>query len=129
MAAATDQAWGKGEFSVTVFHDVPVEEEQAFLAHHQAWNRERTAAGFGAITWPVEYGGAGLTQAHEQAYIEVESQFDVPNDHEVVTVTSKLIAPTIEKFGTAEQRKRWVRRFAHCEEYCCQLFSEPGRRK
>ena len=121
-----DKAWGHGEFSVTVFHDTPLEEEGAVLTRYQAWDRERTAAGFGAITWPVDYGGAGLTPAHERAYAEVESQFDVPNDHEVISVTAKLIAPTIEKFGTPEQRKRWVARFAHCEEFCCQLFSEPG---
>jgi alkylation response protein AidB-like acyl-CoA dehydrogenase len=126
VVAAADTAWGQGEFSVTVFHDTPIDEERTFLAQHQAWNRERTAAGFGAITWPAEYGGAGLTKSHERAYIELEAEFDVPNDHEVVTVTSKLIAPTIDKFGTARQREKWVRRFAHCEEYCCQLFSEPG---
>ena len=121
-----DKAWGHGEFSVTVFHDTPVEEERAFLAQYQTWNRERTAAGFGAITVSPEYGGLGLTKAHELAYVEVESQYDVPRDHEVVTVTTKLIAPTIVKFGTDEQRQRWVATFAHCEEFCCQLFSEPG---
>ena len=121
-----DKAWGHGEFSVTVFHDTPVEEERAFLAQYQTWNRERTAAGFGGITIAPEYGGLGLTKAHELAYAEVESQYDVPRDHEVVTVTSKLIAPTIVKFGTDEQRRRWVARFSHCEEFCCQLFSEPG---
>ena len=121
-----DKAWGHGEFSVTVFHDTPVGEERAFLAQYQTWNRERTAAGFGGITVAPEYGGLGLTKAHELAYAEVESQYDVPRDHEVVTVTSKLIAPTIVKFGTDEQRQRWVAKFSHCEEFCCQLFSEPG---
>ena len=121
-----DKAWGQGEFSVTVFHDVPIDEERVFLAQYQSWNRERTAAGFGAITWPAEYGGAGLTKDHERVYAELEAAFDVPRDHEIVTVTTKLIAPTIEKFGTPDQRARWVRRFAHCEEFCCQLFSEPG---
>ena len=121
-----DKAWGHGEFSVTVFHDTPVGEERAFLAQYQTWNRERTAAGFGGITVAPEYGGLGLTKAHELAYAEVESQYDVPRDHEVVTVTSKLIAPTIVKFGTDEQRHRWVARFSHCDEFCCQLFSEPG---
>ena len=121
-----DKAWGHGEFSVTVFHDTPVGEERAFLAQYQTWNRERTAAGFGGITVAPEYSGLGLTKAHELAYAEVESQYDVPRDHEVVTVTSKLIAPTIVKFGTDEQRHRWVARFSHCDEFCCQLFSEPG---
>ena len=121
-----DKAWGHGEFSVTVFHDTPVGEERAFLAQYQTWNRERTAAGFGGITVAPEYGGLGLTKAHELAYAEVESQYDVPRDHEVVTVTSKLIAPTIVKFGNDEQRHRWVARFSHCDEFCCQLFSEPG---
>ena len=121
-----DKAWGHGEFSVTVFHDTPTEEERAFLDQYQSWNRERTAAGFGAISVSKEYGGLGLTAAHERAYAELEEQYDVARDHEVVTVTTKLIAPTIEKFGTPAQRERWVARFAHSEEFCCQLFSEPG---
>jgi alkylation response protein AidB-like acyl-CoA dehydrogenase len=117
--------WGEGEFSVVVFHDATDAEELAVLTAYQAWHREKVAAGFGAIAVPQEYGGLGLTRAHDAAFKEIEAQFEVPRDHEVVSVTSKLIAPTIDEFGTPAQRQQWCQRFFHVEEFCCQLFSEP----
>jgi len=41
-------------------------------------------------------------------------------------VTSKLVAPTIEEYGTPAQRERWCRLFFQLDALCCQLFSEPG---
>jgi alkylation response protein AidB-like acyl-CoA dehydrogenase len=119
-------AWGEGEFSVVVFHDASDEEELAVLRRYQAWHRQRVEAGFGAIAVPAEFGGLGLGKDYDAAYRELESEFDVPRDHEVISVTSKLIAPTIDEYGTDEQRRRWCRRFFQIEEFCCQLFSEPG---
>ena len=68
----------------------------------------------------------GLTKGHDAAFKELEAEFEVPRDHELISVTSKLIAPTIDEFGTPEQRDRWCRRFFQLDEFCCQLFSEPG---
>ena len=118
--------WGQGEFSVVVFHDATDEEELAVLQEYQAWHREKVAAGFGAIAVPSEFGGMGLTKGHEAAFKELEAMYEVPRDHEVISVTSQLIAPTIEEFGTPEQRARWCQRFFQLDELCCQLFSEPG---
>jgi alkylation response protein AidB-like acyl-CoA dehydrogenase len=120
------QQWGEGEFSVVVFHDASDEEELEVLHAYQAWHRDKLAAGLAAIAVPGEFGGMGLTKGHDAAFKELEAQFDVPRDHELISVTSKLIAPTIEEFGTPAQRERWCRRFFQLDEFCCQLFSEPG---
>jgi len=120
------RVWGEGEFDVTVFHDRTEEEERAYLAAYVEWHHEKLANGFGSITWPKESGGAGLSAAHERAFKELEGQFEVPNDHELISVTTKLIAPTIEKYGTPEQIERYGRPFMRAEMFCCQLFSEPG---
>jgi alkylation response protein AidB-like acyl-CoA dehydrogenase len=125
-AADAPRAWGEGDFSVVVFHDATDEEERELLERYRAWHAEKVTAGFGAIAVPVEYGGLGLTKAHEDSFRELEAQYDVPRDHEVIAVTSKLIAPTIAEFGTPEQRARWCRAFFHLDAFCCQLFSEPG---
>ncbi|HQZ36980.1 MAG TPA: acyl-CoA dehydrogenase family protein [Ilumatobacteraceae bacterium] len=122
----TASTWGEGHFDVTVFHDRSEEQERRYLADYVAWHHEKLAAGFAAVTWPVAAGGAGLSSAHERAFKDVESQFEVPNDHELISVTVKLIAPTIEKYGTPEQIQRYGRKFLRADEFCCQLFSEPG---
>src|SRR5215211_2036006 len=119
-------AWGEGEFSVVVFHDASDEEELDLLTRYREWHTRKVAAGFGAIAVPSEFGGLGLSRVHDSAYKEVEAEFDVPRDHEVISVTSKLVAPTIDEYGTPEQRHHWCRRFFQIEELCCQLFSEPG---
>jgi alkylation response protein AidB-like acyl-CoA dehydrogenase len=119
-------AWGVGEFSVVVFHDASDEEELELLARYREWHARKVAAGFGAIAVPSEFGGLGLSRVHDSAYKEVEAEFDVPRDHEVISVTSKLVAPTIDEYGTPEQRHHWCRRFFQIDELCCQLFSEPG---
>ena len=124
--AEAPQAWGEGEFSVVVFHDATDEEELELLGAYRAWHQEKLAAGFGAIAVSTEWGGLGLSPGHDATFKELETEFEVPRDHEVISVTSKLIAPTIEEFGTPEQRQRWCRTFFQLEEFCCQLFSEPG---
>jgi alkylation response protein AidB-like acyl-CoA dehydrogenase len=127
QASATDERqWGEGDFDVTVFHDRSIDEERRYLAAYVDWIAQRRAAGFWAITWPVERGGCGLTKAHERAYVEVESGFDTPNDHELISVTTKLVAPAVERFGTDAQKERFVDGFLTATEFACQLFSEPG---
>ena len=120
------QAWGDGSDDVSVFHRLSFSDEKALLDRAMAWQQEKFDAGYGAISWPAEYGGAGLTAAHEQAFNEAETDFVVPEGHETFAVTTHLVAPTIRIFGTAAQQTRFVRRFLRAEELCCQLFSEPG---
>lgn len=125
-ADEVDRRWGEGEFSVVVFHDATDDEERAVLTAYQGWHREKVTAGFGAASVPTEFGGLGLTKAHDVGFKELELQFQLPRDHEVISVTSKLVAPTIDEWGTPEQRATFCPRFFHLEEFCCQLFSEPG---
>ncbi len=125
-APEVSASWGDGSDDVSVFHRLSFEEERDLLRRTMEWQQEKYDAGYGAITWPQEYGGAGLSAEHERAYRAVESQFAVPSGHETFAVTTGLIAPTVRLFGTDEQRERFVRRFLRAEELCCQLFSEPG---
>ena len=121
-----DAQWGEGSDDVSVFHRLLFEDEAELLRKVSEWHQARCDAGFGAITWPVELGGAGLSHAHHRAYEEVEAGYVTPDSHETFSVTTGLVAPTINIFGTEEQRSRFVRRFLRAEELCCQLFSEPG---
>lgn len=63
-----NETWGEGSDDVSVFHRLSFEEERGLLGRLMAWQQEKFDAGFGAITWPREYGGAGLSAEHEQAY-------------------------------------------------------------
>jgi alkylation response protein AidB-like acyl-CoA dehydrogenase len=112
--------------SVAVFHDLPFDDERALLGRIQDWLRARYDAGYGAISWPVEHGGAGLSALHEEAFAEVEREFATPGQHELTSVSTELIAPTVQLFGTPSQKEMLVRPLLRGDALACQLFSEPS---
>jgi alkylation response protein AidB-like acyl-CoA dehydrogenase len=119
-------ARGEGRFDVSVFHNLSPAEEGALIARAAAWQQAKAERGYHAIAWPGEFGGLGLTLSHERAFAREEAGFDVPAGHEILSVTVKLIAPTIARHGTEAQRAEFVAPFLAATKLCCQLFSEPG---
>jgi alkylation response protein AidB-like acyl-CoA dehydrogenase len=111
---------------VAIFHDLPHDEERALLERIQEWLRTKFDAGYGALSWPGEHGGAGLSALHEEAFAEVEREFEHPGQHELTSVSTALIAPTVQMFGTPEQKERLVRPLLRGDALACQLFSEPS---
>jgi alkylation response protein AidB-like acyl-CoA dehydrogenase len=125
-APARDSADVTGLGSVAVFDNLSFEQEQEQLAAAAAWQRAKLAAGYGAITWLPEFGGAGLAPAYEEAFGREEAQVAVPRKNELFSVTLELVAPTVAAFGTPAQRRELIPRLLAAELFVCQLFSEPG---
>jgi alkylation response protein AidB-like acyl-CoA dehydrogenase len=90
------------------------------------WQHRKAVRGYHAITWPVEYGGLGLSRSHARAYGRLERQFQSKGRHEVMGVTTGLIAPTIDVYGTDEQKAMFLAALLRADVLACQLFSEPG---
>ena len=120
------QVWGEGELSVVVFDNWTDEEEATVVAAGRAWEHRRFAAGFGAISWSTTYGGRALPQRYAEAYVAEEEGFVTPRRNELFEVTRLMMAPTVDTWGTAEQKERFVVAFLRTDLLCCQLFSEPG---
>ena len=120
------RAWGEGDFSVAVFHNLSFDEEKRVLDDLVEWNARKQQCGYHAVDWPAEFGGLGLTKAHAVAFNRLERDYETPSSHELFVVTKRLIAPTIAHFGTADQKARFVGPLLAAETLCCQLFSEPG---
>ncbi|MEV0494680.1 acyl-CoA dehydrogenase family protein [Streptomyces atratus] len=114
------------DVEVAVFHDLGADEERTLLQRICDWQRTKFDAGYGALSWPADHGGAGLTPLHEEAFAELERQFDTPGQHELTSVSVALIAPTVQRFGTEAQRERLVRPLLRGDDLACQLFSEPA---
>ena len=81
-------------------------------------------AGYVAPTWPREYGGLGASAAASAAVGRTLSRYRVPRFTNPVGVD--LVGPAILRWGTEEQKQRFLRPIARHEEIWCQLFSEPG---
>jgi len=115
-----------GSDGVAVFHDLSPAAERALIDRLCDWQRRKYAAGFGALSWPTELGGAGLASEYDEAFAAEEAHFDVPVRHELVSVTLHLIAPTIRLLGTPYLRESLIGPLLRGEQLACQLFSEPG---
>ncbi|MDG2028995.1 MAG: acyl-CoA dehydrogenase family protein [Acidimicrobiales bacterium] len=122
----TELVWGDGEFSVAVFHALSFDEERDLLESAKEWQQRKASRGYHAITGDPAWGGLGLSKEHARAFAAVERGFEPPPRHESFSVTVGLIAPTVELFGTDEQKEQFVAQFLAAEMLCCQLFSEPG---
>ena len=118
--------WGVGSDSVSVFHELPIDAERALLQRICDWQRAKYDAGYGLISWPTQYGGAGLSSAHAAAFAAEEAEFDTPGAHELFAVTLQLIAPTIRELGSPELQRRLLGALTRGDSLACQLFSEPG---
>jgi alkylation response protein AidB-like acyl-CoA dehydrogenase len=123
---SSSAAWGEGSDDVSVFHDLTHAEEVSLLGRAMEWQQRKFDAGYGALAWPPEFGGADLGEEYELAFRALEEHFELPAAHETFSVTLHLIAPTIRVYGTAEQQKQWIPGFLRTRKLCCQLFSEPG---
>ncbi len=81
-------------------------------------------AGLAGIVVPVEYGGQGLTPAHQAVLNEELLGHDHPVRLQVPTMTPCLAV--LLEFGTDEQKRRHVPPMLRGEEAWMQFLSEPS---
>lgn len=87
------------------------------------WQRALFDGGYAGLTWPTEYGGAGLGSQQRAIFEEELDEAGAPERLNIIG--ENLAGPTIIDFGTAEQKDRYLRPILTGEHIWCQLFSEP----
>ena len=117
--------WGEGSDKVNVFEERTRQQELEMLEESKAWRRKKFDAGFGWITGPTEYGGAGLTPAHERIFNRLESEYKVPNQG-FFQIGLGMVAPTILAHASAAAKDAYLQKMWRADIVGCQLFSEPG---
>jgi alkylation response protein AidB-like acyl-CoA dehydrogenase len=117
--------WGEGDDAVRVFQEPDPVAEAGALPAIRRWRQELWGAGYAWIDGPPEYGGAGLPAAYARGFGQLTRRYLVPGDS-ALTVSLGMIAPTILRHGTEEQRRYWLPRLYSGQQIACQLFSEPG---
>jgi alkylation response protein AidB-like acyl-CoA dehydrogenase len=90
----------------------------------RAWQRHMAAGGFAGLHWPVEFGGRGLSRAHNAVWIEECARAHVQPYLNLQGLV--LAGEAILRSGTDEQRRRFLPPTLTGEVLWCQLFSEPG---
>ena len=90
----------------------------------KAWEAAMYRAGLAGITWPVAYGGHGLTLREHLAANQEIGRLALPES--VNSLGKELAGPIILAVGTEEQKRRYLPALLRMEEIWCQGFSEPN---
>ncbi|KUN16967.1 acyl-CoA dehydrogenase [Streptomyces antibioticus] len=89
--------------------------------------RARFDAGLAWVHYPEGLGGLGAARSLQAVVdAELEAAGAPDNDPRRNGIGLGMAAPTILKYGTEEQKQRYLRPLWTGEEVWCQLFSEPG---
>ncbi|MBB5915578.1 alkylation response protein AidB-like acyl-CoA dehydrogenase [Nocardia transvalensis] len=95
----------------------------------ESWDRARQLqrilydGGFAGICFPVEYGGRGLTPAHQQAFTEESNPYEMPLLLNVPTLA--ICAASLLDIGTEDQKRAHLPAVLRGEELLVQFLSEP----
>jgi alkylation response protein AidB-like acyl-CoA dehydrogenase len=82
-------------------------------------------AGLSRVNYPVGAGGLGV-RPELQAMVDAElDRIGVPSNFANHAGGIGVAAPVVANFATAKQRSKYLRKIFTCEEFWCQLFSEP----
>jgi alkylation response protein AidB-like acyl-CoA dehydrogenase len=92
-------------------------------AEFAEWQRILHAQGWGAPSWPREYGGTGWDLQQRYIFEQVSAELDCPP---LYHHGLGHIGPVIMHFGSPEQQARFLPRIVDGSEWWCQGYSEPG---
>jgi len=102
----------------------PDDRTEARWAHERQLQRLLWEGGFAGICFPREYGGLGLTPAHQRAFTAEAEGYDMPFATNVPTLG--ILAATLVDVGTHEQKARHLPAILRGEELWVQFLSEPS---
>jgi alkylation response protein AidB-like acyl-CoA dehydrogenase len=80
--------------------------------------------GLTAPTWPTEYGGGGVSAAHERVLNQELARLNLPAP--LVGFGLQMIGPTLLQFGTDEQKREHLPKIVRGQIRWCQGYSEPN---
>jgi alkylation response protein AidB-like acyl-CoA dehydrogenase len=87
------------------------------------WHALLRERGWLALSWPKEYGGAGLDPVEKHILEEEAVAAGAPR---VVPFGLNMLGPVLIRFGTEEQKKYYLPRILSDEDWWAQGYSEPG---
>ncbi|MCM6772848.1 acyl-CoA dehydrogenase family protein [Nocardia sp. CDC159] len=109
------------------FADLVTSEEEAEMAvnrHGDAYRavvRRMGRDGWLGVGWPTEYGGQGFGPVEQQIFYNEAARADVP----LPLVTLMTVGPTLQQFGTAEQKRKFLPAILSGDVHFSIGYSEP----
>ncbi len=86
------------------------------------WHRILGARGWGAPTWPKEYGGTGWSGVQRVIFEQECMEAGAPR----LLAAVNMIGPILMRYGTPEQQAYFLPKTRDMDIVWCQGYSEPG---
>ena len=102
------------------------------LSHQEArdfterWRKTLHENNYLALSWPKEYGGAGLTSLESVVLAEEFARAGVPTGGPNDGFGISMLGNTMLKWGSEEQKKHYLPKILSGEQKWCQGYSEPA---
>ncbi|WP_206342940.1 acyl-CoA dehydrogenase family protein [Streptomyces ureilyticus] len=100
-------------------------DEEAAWTFARDWRTRLAERGYLSLTWPEQYGGRGLSKLHQVVLMEELALAGVPFGLPQDTFGVKMLANTLLRWGTEEQKADFLPRILSGEDTWCQGYSEP----
>ena len=94
------------------------------VARLRQWQKTMCEAGYVGRDWPREFGGRDATLVEQVILYQELARAESPQIVNRGGVS--MLGPTLMKYGTPAQQKRFLPRILTAEELWCQGFSEPN---
>lgn len=100
------------------------EDPRQLKIHEHNWLTQLAEQGYLAPSWPVEYGGAGLTDEQVRVLNQALRKAQVRSPP--ISAGLSLLGPVLLEHGTPAQKAQHLPKIARNESFWCQGYSEPG---
>mgnify|MGYP003329353913 FL=1 len=87
------------------------------------WQKKLYQKGWMAPNWPEEHGGTGWSITQRYIFDEECGEAAAPS---ALPFGVTMVDPVLIKFGTEEQKSKYLPRILSSEDWWCQGYSEPG---
>jgi len=98
--------------------------DQAEVRKLRAWQKTMYEGGYVGTDWPREFGGRGATLVEQIILYQEMARAESPQP--VNRGGLSMLGPTLMKYGTPAQQRRFLPAILTADELWCQGFSEPN---
>ena len=95
----------------------------ADIAAGLRWHKVLAKRGWSAPSWPMEHGGTGWSATERYIFSRECTMVDAPR---IFSMGLRMVGPVIMKYGTPEQKAKYLPGIVAGDSIFCQGYSEPG---
>ena len=88
---------------------------------HAEWTRKLNAKGWAAPNWPLELGGTGWSMVRRHLF---DVEMKLHHTPELLGFGFSMVGPAIIKYGTPDQKAKYLPKILNAENSWCQGYSE-----